>query len=321
MAAMGSEGSDVEDQPSWRALRLALLFMLDIVATVRGAGHPIDPMILSVVSAASVSGIGKDAQLEHSYSTVAAPPPDALRRPITINAIASSAGLAFETVRRRVHKLAEAGLVEITSRGVLQSQKATSAEAYLAEALARYERLRRFYFELKAAGCLPALPALEGEPPRHDGPPVRLVNRAVGDYALRVMEEVVGLTGHPVRGVMLLAVARASGAHLDIALFDDDAPLPDAQRRPVRAASVARSMGLPPETTRRHLAALVEQGVLRKVGRGYVISAAGMGGPQALASARRGAQNLRRLFVRLAEAGVLDFWDGEASAGRGRRTG
>jgi DNA-binding Lrp family transcriptional regulator len=314
MSVMDRSPAEAEDQLSWRATRLALIFMLDIVGTVRGAGHPIDPMILSVVSAANVSEIGKDARLEQSYSTLASAPPDALRRPITINAIASSAGMPFETVRRRVHRLAEAGLLEVTTRGVLQSQRAVTTEAFLREVNARYTRLRRFYFELKAADCLPDPPALNiADPPRHDAPPVRLANRAISAYALRVMEEVIGFTGHPVRGLMLLAVARASGEHLDAALYDENAPLADTARRPVLCAEIARRMRLPQETTRRHLTALVDAGVLHRARRGYAISAAGVDGPAGRASAQRSAQNLRRLFVRLAEGGVLAYWDAEAA--------
>lgn len=49
--------------------------------------------------------------------------------------------------------------------------------------------------------------------------------------------------------------------------------LPDALRRPVNAMSVALSLGVPRESARSKLAALVEKGVLAKTAEGFILSA------------------------------------------------
>src|SRR6185295_13738301 len=85
-----------------RAMRLWLLFLLDIIEIARGPGQGYDPLILGVVSSASVATVNQDIRLQLAYATVDRPPPDALRRPVSINAIARSLGLPYETVRRRV---------------------------------------------------------------------------------------------------------------------------------------------------------------------------------------------------------------------------
>ncbi len=96
-------------------MRLSLIFMLDIVDLSDLGGEPIDPLIISVISSASVAPISHDTRLEHAYATVEAPPPDDVRRPVSISAVARSAGLPFETVRRRIGHLVEAGLCELSA--------------------------------------------------------------------------------------------------------------------------------------------------------------------------------------------------------------
>src|SRR5262245_42066104 len=95
---------------AWRALRLSLIFVLDLIEIGRGGGEAVDPLILGVISQASITPVTLDPRLELAYATVERPPPDDIRRPVSVSAVARSLRLPFETVRRRVALLVEHGL-------------------------------------------------------------------------------------------------------------------------------------------------------------------------------------------------------------------
>ena len=135
----------ISEGANWRALRLSLVFVLDVIEISLGDGDIIDTALINAISTASVARVSGDSDLDAHFATIEAPPPDEMRRPVSVNALAQSLRLPFETVRRRVGRLVRAGLLEIRPAGVIQSAAAVMDPAYLAQAVARYERLRRFY--------------------------------------------------------------------------------------------------------------------------------------------------------------------------------
>jgi DNA-binding IclR family transcriptional regulator len=76
--------------------------------------------------------------------------------------------------------------------------------------------------------------------------------------------------------------------------------IPEDSRIPVRAASVARALGVPYETTRRHLGWLIEDGFVERREGGLAPSRAYLDGPVALAIAAQNLANLRRMHRQLA---------------------
>lgn len=301
------------EQTTWRVMRLSLIFILDIVEITRGPGELYDPLILSLISSASVAPVRNDPQLEQAYATVEAPPPDELRRPLPVSAVARSLRLPYETVRRRVNHLVSAGVCELTPRGVVQPASAVMQPAYLVQAQARYERLKRLYFELLAAGAL-APPAARTEPAvKPPGPPVRIANRLVAEYALRMFDGLMLQVGNPFRGLILLEIARATGEHVDAILFDGRAPMPDRLRRPVSVASLANRLRIAHETVRRHVLALVREGHIRRVPGGVIIAAEALAAESSQKVVEQNAANLKRLFARLDQLGVLAWWDAEGA--------
>ena len=292
-------------------MRLSLVFMLDIIDIASGKGEPLDPLILGVISSASVAPVRHDDRLEQAYATVDAPPPDEVRRPVSISAVARSARLPFETVRRRIAHLAEAGHCEITPRGVVQSAAAVTHPGYLAQAMARYERLKQLYFDMRRAGTLPVERRLA--PLSLDGPPVRIANRIIGEYTLRVADVLIRRVGDPVRGVLLLEIARTNGEHLDAVAFEPGRPLPDDERRPVTIAALAARTCTPYETVRRNVQALINRGLVRRVKGGVIVDPSKIDETGGHETARESARNLTRLFARLEQLGVLDWWDAEAA--------
>jgi DNA-binding Lrp family transcriptional regulator len=298
----------------WRVGRASLGFILDTIAVSRGANDILDPLILSVVLEANVAAISQDPVLQRRYASVDAPPPDELRRAVSISAVAASLRLPYETVRRRISRLAKSGACSITPRGVMITAERVSDPAYLVVATARYERLRRFYRELKALGVLSNLP----RPPADVAitePPIRIGNRAISEYMLRVMDQMMLRLGDPLTGLILLEMARANAEHLPVQSVAVEGPVPDAARHPIRTLTLAKRLGLPSETVRRHVARLEQEGFCRRVDGGRLAALEQLAKPDGRGHGLEdNMSNVQRLFAKLASLGVVAFWDAEENA-------
>lgn len=313
--------SDTSAPPSgpwrrpWRLLRLALIYQLDVIDQARlDVSGGMEPLVASTVFTVCVAPITRSARLQRLYATLDNPPPDHLRRPITINSIAASLDMPFETVRRTVHRLVERNILQLTPRGVIFPAASAMGEGYIRPATARYERTRRLYQDLRAAGT-PFPPPDDPEP--LPGPPVRLVNRLIGEYGLRVMERVMRWTNDPLRAVMLMQVARASADHLEPEAFDEPDPITNFIPRPVRVSEVARALDIPHETVRRNLRALESASLLKREPAGYLINLEMITEEAARESFRGGIRDFRRFVERLARLGVFAWWDAEDQAAAG----
>lgn len=318
---MGQPLPATQPQPApqwWRIGRTSLAFLLDTFSITRGAGDILDALLMSAVVDANTAPVTQDTALTLRYATLDQPPPDDSRRPVSINALAASLRLPYETVRRRMVKLAGYGALTVTPKGMVAPTGALDNAFYRIVATALYERVRRFYFELKALGALSGLPLMPAEAPRHEQPPVRLVNRQLSEYSLRMIDSLMKRLGDPVSGMILLEMASANIEHLTAAELAVEGPLSDDQRFPTRALTVARRLGLPPETVRRHIATLEKGGFCRRV-KGGLLAA-----PEQMGRSSDGAHgvfdnfaNLHRLFTRLGQLGVLAYWEEEARAAKG----
>lgn len=302
----------------WILTRLSMGLMLDCAQiTRRGRDDVLDPLILTAVVEANVAPINQDARLQQLYGILAAPPPDELRRPVSINAVAQSLGLPFETVRRRIAQLAERGACVVGSKGVVVPAAVLSSPEYAEVAQARYQRLRRFYYDLKALGALAEIPATPG-PPLDEADriaaaaaPVRIANRMLSEYFLRVMEMLMRTVGDPLSGLILMALARANIEHLPAAALAEPGPFPQAERRPVRRSLIAQRLHLPAETVSRRLKALEADGYCRTTPDGVLFLAERVARPEPLRLIHDNAANVQRLFARLARYGVVELWDRE----------
>ncbi|THD79364.1 MAG: ArsR family transcriptional regulator [Phenylobacterium sp.] len=295
----------------WRIGRASLGYILDNINMSRGPGDIIDPLILSAIVEANIALINQDPELQRRYASLDQSPPDELRRPVSVSAVAASLRLPYETVRRRVARLAENGACTLTPRGVMVPSAILDGPFYRVIALARYERLKRFYFDVKALGALATL-AMPADPPTFDDVPVRSVNRAISEYMLRVIDGTMRRIGDPLTGLILLEMARANAEHLPDDDMQIEGPTPDLGRRPVRTLVLAKRLGLPSETVRRHVARLEKGGFCRQVDGGRLAALEQLGqGEEGGHGLAENLINVQRLFSRLATLGVLAYWEAE----------
>lgn len=309
---IGQTRSAAPAQAQAQAWRLALLcanYFADTTAISRAGGSPMQPLLMTAILEANQAPINQDPALQLAYGDLGRAAPDELRRPVSVNALAESLRLPFETVRRHVGKLARQGLVVIGPRGVYVPQAAVTSAAYNAVQAARYDRLKRFHAEALARGLAAAAAAPPVVAPAPDAAPIRAADRAIAEYMLRLSDRLMNLAGGVIDGVVLLETARANLAGLSEA----ELAAPNLARRltPVRTLELSRRLGLPRETTRRHVQALEARGFCVSGRWGVSVAVPTEPGPRLAALSALAAANLmdvQRMFARLDQLGVTARW-------------
>lgn len=293
--------------------RLALRYVLDVIAIARGDRHLLDNLLITTITQANVSTISRRADLQVTYAGEAEAPPDDMRRPVSINAVATSLGLPFETTRRRIKGLARQGLCRIVDGGVIVPTEILTSAEYLQNAYKAYERLRAFYYELRDLDLLAPLPrptvALTGQQV-----PIRPTARLAADYVLRNIDTILEAVGDLVEGIVLLEIFRANVENLPNEQRGRDGVeptdfVPDNLRTPVRINALAKRVGLPGETTRRHVMNLVEAGFVQRSPSGFIVPSGALARGRLVIFMSENLTNLHRMFSGLAQLGVLDVWD------------
>lgn len=115
-------------------------------------GDLILSLIFRAILAANVDHLDKSLANGPQYCGVDDLPPDNLRRPVSVLAIADSLGLSYETVRRHVLKLMEAGRCIRVKGGVVVPASALRGEDHVRALQVNLVNLRRLYRSLKLAG-------------------------------------------------------------------------------------------------------------------------------------------------------------------------
>jgi hypothetical protein len=294
--------------------RLANAFTLDLVKLGDHRRDVADALLRAAIVHSNLAHLIRDPVFQRRFATVDQDPPDAMRRPATINAIATSLRLPFETVRRRVLGLVETGVCALSSGGVIVPQAASSSPPYRAALAAQHGKLEGLYRRLRAIGALAPPPAVE---PWAGDPPVRLAGRLVVEYVLRFTDPVLKQIRDPVTSLTLLEIILANtedlpdgeggGDGTDVAAF-----VPDSRRAPVTVTALEARLGVAHETLRRHVGRLREIGLCRAVEGGYIVPAEALARPEVLRFAVHNYANLVRMFGALGEFGVLAAWESDA---------
>lgn len=292
---------------AWETTRASVRYIRDTVQISRGDGDLLDPLIFTAILDSNMAPVNRDPQLQVFYGgDISAP--DELRRPVSINAVAQSLRLPFETVRRRVSGLAARGACVVDSRGVIVPYAAVMAPGYVAIQRARYDRARQFYQTLKTVGALPdAGPAYPHAPTAQ--PLVRAANRALSAYMLRVSNDLIALTGDALSSLILVELALQNTDGLAAAELPAWAARPAPHARPVRIAALSQGLRLSPETTRRHAVRLEAEGFCQRARDGFIAIAPQGAWPELARLMAANLANIHRLFAALRQLDVLSAWD------------
>jgi DNA-binding Lrp family transcriptional regulator len=266
--------------------RASLAFLLDQVRTGVAGLDTTDALIVLAINQANIAPLTREPLARIRYGTLQAPAPDARRRAVSINAIAGSLQLPFETVRRRVKELMDRGVVVRGDGGLIVPEAFLTAPDYVASVVASHYRLIAFFHEANAAGWVGELPR-SAYPPEAEIP-MRAAARLIADYVLRASTNLMPLGGGVSGVVVLLGVV--------------------CSPEPVTAPGLARRLGMPTETTRRHIIRLAQEGLCRKGEAGYAVDEQDLARPAWAAFLSDNVGHAHRLFAGLAERGVIEAW-------------
>jgi hypothetical protein len=306
-ALIGSEAiTSDRDLRDLEVVRASLIYVRDMVDITRGDREPLDALIFTAALDANMSLVDRDAALHGAYGGAATSAPDHLRRPVSINAVAQSLSLPFETVRRRLLRMARADLCVIGPRGVVIPRHAVTSAVYAAEQKARFDRTREF---VRTLADLAATPAATVRAWPSSEPPVRAVNWAVSAYALRAAGGLVDLTGNVATTLVLVELVLANTRMLSSAALVRWIRDPVRPGVPVRIATLSAGVRLPGETVRRHLHVLAARGFCMRRQDGFVATAPDIVALTLVRLAQANGGHLRRLFHRLDQLGVLAAWE------------
>ncbi|CAN7385171.1 hypothetical protein LJR219_002343 [Phenylobacterium sp. LjRoot219] len=296
---------------------LTVGFFLDIAFLGRMDAPVLDALLVAGVMEANLNRLNRDPELQAAHSGLDSAPPDDLRRPVSINALAGSLRLPFETVRRHVNQLVRQGVLVSTPQGVYVPVEVVVSPRFIGIMRARYQRVVQFYGDLELAGAVEPL-ATPFLPVDHPDAPIRAVGRILSDYFFRTLDALHRRVPDPLTVIVMLEVVRSSTEHFQasqaIAAMRGGW-ISDAERTPVRVAHLSRRLGIPYETTRRHVGWLVEQGICRRVGNGVLQAAAYRENDTAL-SAADNLVNIRRLYRLI---GALRGGEAEAASAQSAR--
>jgi hypothetical protein len=301
-----AEGARMTTSMSAAVLRASSGLILDQMRLGRGPLDFTDALILMAVTQANVEPVLRDAALNRAFAAYDRPPPDDLRRPISVNAVAQSLGIPFETVRRRVTRLSRIGVYRSTPAGVIVPGWVVRLGAHRSAAEANYRRVQDLYFRLAKLGALPAAPKIA---PWAGPAPLRAVARVSAEYLLRLIATANAQLDDLGSAVVWLEVLRSTHEHLP-----DAAGVDRVQRRPVRVTAVARRLGMPFETVRRRVVDLAARGLCETTDRGVVLSPDTADSAEWATISDANHRDLTRMFASLGLLGVLTAWEAEAAA-------
>jgi Mn-dependent DtxR family transcriptional regulator len=289
---------------AWRLALASVAFILRIREVSRRDNDLIDSLLFASIISANLALVNRDAGLQLAYAGVDEPAPDELRRPVSINAVAQSLRIPFETARRRVRRLARRRLVEIQPRGVIVPATIINDPDFMQSILARHKAVGEFYATVRALGALPEMPP-GSTAGAASAAPVRLTNRVSWEYLLRMADEMMAMVGDPLSALLLLEVIRRNAEGFGPAELAAWARDPLAHARPARTVAFARHLRLSPETARRHMVSLEAAGFCRRTSRGVVATLPSAQAPALERLVLDNLANVQRMFARLSQLGAL----------------
>lgn len=255
-------GQPYDPRWAWAAMRAASRFILRayLAGTDGSGGDTLTAFVLVAMVDANIGHIDADPALSRRFAAFDDVPPDGFKRPITTRALAARLGLPYETTRRRVQDLVQAGLCTRTATGVYAPT--LPRPEYRAGSEANYKAVRNLLRDVHSSMPdfgWPDLETFAGPEPL----PWRLVTRRSSAFGLELGVRVTKMTGDYDTTITYLALIEATG------LPCDAEPL-----RCVQTLPLARSIRQPTASVRRRLAKLESLGLITRGPGGYAATPA-----------------------------------------------
>lgn len=231
--------------------------------------------IFLAVNRANVREITRRSQQQLAFSGLRDIPPDSLRQPVSVYAVARELRIPYETARRHVAKLADSGMVLRLDDGLVVPSEVYGRDRMIHAVEQNWVLTLQFLRALAACGV--------EVPPRTDVPAGLDVRRQVlrlsVEMFLRALERLTERVGLDlVHTLLYLTIVQANVRHLSEGPAEappfaalGEVP-PNTERRPVSVYAIAREMRLPYETARRQVNQMIEMGIAERTADGGVIT-------------------------------------------------
>ena len=219
---------------------------------------------------------------------------------VSAHSLAMSLSRPYETVRRHVHALVDAGWCERRADGVLASPAELRSPALTEFLTLVHDAAVRFVADMARAGV--PMPEVGTVRPYHHAAGVQAaidLMLAVVDTNRRTHRDWLELV---LFSTIYAANSRLLNADRELSWHyaDGRKEPPPSLRMPVRTSAVARALGLPEATVRRRLTHLLEDGRVERVGKKkLLVSEAWLNRPESIATSVRSFSTVRLLLARL----------------------
>lgn len=208
----------------------------------------------------------------------------AIKRPISIRALALSLTLPYETARRHMRGLLDRRLCVREGRSGYTTGNGAAARKLLAlQYRLNAEAFIEMLADMRAAGVdLDKLAIVPGAVPRPENSGANRLDvffRVANDFTLRLIEAGIAIHGNSLeRGIVFVTIAGSNTNAIwrdpELANRYGDTILPDGLRVPVSMGEVARLTQMPKETVRRYANQLLREGDCVRVGKlGLIVPA------------------------------------------------
>lgn len=269
-------------------------------------------IVYSIIWSVNVRRITRSAT-NSVYGQIEQLPPDSMREPVSVHALASSLRLPYETVRRAAAKLVADGIcVRVPKRGLIVPAAVLNTPQTFESIRRNHVGILRFLGDLERAGYdLPFGHFKTPATPDSRLPNSRAVLRVFAEDMLRRLDAMAIahdnnlLTGLIFTNILVASTAPILSARDSTPVDDPPPPLPDTQRQPVSVLAVAQSLRTPYETVRRHSNRLVKNGLCVRVAkRGIIVPQAAEAALEPLHVVRCAYANLTRMVNAIVQAGM-----------------
>ncbi len=306
-------------QPTRVIVRSMLEFMLGAVQAYSRplGGDLLDTVVFATIHTSNLSLLAHNAAAARELFEAMDGLTDDQLRPVSINAVAKSFAIPYETARGAANRLIARGYCAKTPRGFIAPAAALMRPEFgaaerevsrvLGETLARLIGIGFDFDQIAAVGGMAPSADTRLVPP----PSMRHVSWLATEFMLRTVEGSSPLFGDFTAGFVFAGVMTANtrGFTYDPkqawAYAGINTPPPNAMRKPVSVRRLSEQLNLPFETVRRHVNRLVKDGFLLRLHDGVIAPTEVMQDQRLLGRSPVVAMRFMRLIADLKRAGYV----------------